>query len=631
MVNSALQMSSKPNVLLLLDSFENGGAERQMLVLARLLVSSGRYGVHFACLKRIGPLLKEAEQLSVGEIPEFPLTSFYDWNMLRQLRRFIRFLREQNISVVHTEGFYTNVFGIFGAMLARVPARVGSRVETGGWHSRAKHFVERSAFRLASVVHANSEAVKSVLVRDGVPATRIVVVYYGLEMARVTAPPELTRPEALAMSGLPSDGNRRLVSILANMRLPVKDYPMFLSAARRVCEAVPGTMFALAGEGEMTEQLRDLARTMGLEHNTFFVGRCDHIAELLFASDICALSSKAEGFSNSILEYMGAARPVVATDVGGAREAIVEGETGYLVQSGDDETMAARIITLLRDPERARAMGERGREIVMQKFSCEAQLEATERMYDRLLAKHDGKEMKKRENRKPRTVMAEYASKSRQEDRVTMARKQTTSRRWRRPAIVVICAAALWPFLAWLGATLLIVKRELPAADAIVVLSGPATYLERVNWAARLYRDGRAPIVVVSNEGLLSVWSQAEERNLYFHELSARELQRRGVPNDKIAVVSGIGAGTFQESSRIRDFATERQLKRLLIVTSAYHSRRALWSMRRAAEGSPLEIGITAAPPGLQTPAPATWWLHRWGWQVVAAEYVKLAYYRLHY
>lgn len=212
-----------------------------------------------------------------------------------------------------------------------------------------------------------------------------------------------------------------------------------------------------------------------------------------------------------------------------------------------------------------------------------------------------------------------------------MTTRQPTSRRWRRVAVVVICAAVLWPGVAWAGAKLLIVQKELPVADAIVMLSGPATYLERADWAAKLYREGRAPIIVVSNEGLLSVWSQAEERNLYFHELAGRELQRRGVPVDKIAVVSDIGAGTFQESLRIRNFATEHKLKRLLIVTSAYHSRRALWSMRRAAEGSPLEIGIAPAPPGLQTPAPATWWLHRWGWQVVAAEYVKLAYYRLHY
>jgi glycosyltransferase involved in cell wall biosynthesis len=77
----------------------------------------------------------------------------------------------------------------------------------------------------------------------------------------------------------------------------------------------------------------------------------------------------------------------VATDVGGAREAIVEGETGYLVSSGDDEAMAARIIKLLREPEGARLMGQRGRLRVERKFSCAAQLENTLSLYDGLLAK----------------------------------------------------------------------------------------------------------------------------------------------------------------------------------------------------------------------------------------------------
>ena len=75
-------------------------------------------------------------------------------------------------------------------------------------------------------------------------------------------------------------------------------------------------------------------------NSTFFLEGCEHVSDLLSISDVCVLSSKAEGFSNSILEYMAAARPVVATDVGGAKEAIVEGETGYLVKSGDENGMA---------------------------------------------------------------------------------------------------------------------------------------------------------------------------------------------------------------------------------------------------------------------------------------------------
>jgi glycosyltransferase involved in cell wall biosynthesis len=378
-------MPQQIDVLLLVDSFDVGGAEGQMLLLARLLKEGGRHRVHLACLKRRGLLLGEAERLSSGPIPEFNLTSFYDRNMVRQLRRFRAFARERGVDIVHTEGFYTNVFGITGASLARVPARVAFRGETGGWRTPRQNKLERAVFRLASVVHANSEAVKDFLVREGVAPERIAVVYNGLDLARVTVPAGLGRDEALAACRLPAGGARRFVTIVANMRHDVKDHPMFLRAARRVREAVPEAAFVLAGEGELTDGLKRMAGEFGIGDSVFFPGRCDRVAELLHASEVCVLSSKAEGFSNSILEYMGAARPVVATDVGGAREAIVEGETGHLVASGDDAALAARVIELLRDPDGARAMGRRGRQVVEEKFSDRVQLERTAELYDRLL------------------------------------------------------------------------------------------------------------------------------------------------------------------------------------------------------------------------------------------------------
>jgi uncharacterized SAM-binding protein YcdF (DUF218 family) len=185
--------------------------------------------------------------------------------------------------------------------------------------------------------------------------------------------------------------------------------------------------------------------------------------------------------------------------------------------------------------------------------------------------------------------------------------------------------------LAWSAAQLLIVRSELPVADAIVVLSGSSTYLERADWAARLYREGRAPVVILTDDKLISGWNGAEERNPYFYELAAKELQRRGVPAEKIGIVSQPALGTYYESLNVREYATSHKLKRLLIVTSAYHSRRALWSMRRACEGTGIETGVDGPPPGWQTPSAWTWWMHRWGWKVVAGEYLKMTYYWVRY
>lgn len=373
-------------VLQLISSFHQGGSERQAVQLARLLSGSNRHQLHVACLERRGVLLDEALHLGLPEIPEYPLTSFYDANAVRQLRRFAAYLREHRIEVVQTHDFYTNVFGMAGAALARVPVRVASRRETGGMRSRAQKKVERGVYRLAHAIVANAEAVRRVLISEGVSDEKIFTVYNGLDLERLTPKTNEQRENALRLFNLPRAETRRLVTIVANLRHDVKDHPTFLRAARRVRAVVPDAAFVIAGEGELTDSMRSLTAQLEIERDVFFIGRCTTVAELLAASSVCVLSSRAEGFSNAILEYMAAARAVVATDVGGAREAMVEGETGFLVSAGDDEAMAERIITLLNDPERARLMGERGRLRVERKFSCAAQLENTLNLYERLLS-----------------------------------------------------------------------------------------------------------------------------------------------------------------------------------------------------------------------------------------------------
>lgn len=203
-------------------------------------------------------------------------------------------------------------------------------------------------------------------------------------------------------------------------------------------------------------------------------------------------------------------------------------------------------------------------------------------------------------------------------------------RRWRVICIIAACLV-VWHLLAWGGAQLLIVKAELASPDAIVVLSGSSTYVERTDWAARLYRQGRAPLVILTNDSVISGWNEAEQRNPYFYELAAKELRQRGVPAERIHFIADIASSTHEESVELREYATTHHLKRLLVVTSAYHSRRALWSLRRVFGGTEIEVGIDSPPPGWQTPSPSTWWLHGQGWKVVAAEYPKMAYYRVKY
>ena len=379
------QDDMKPNVLHIVDSFEQGGTERQAVQLVRMLNSNGRYGLRVACLQKKGLLLSEAKSMGLGEIREYRLTSLYDLNFIRQIRCLVRFLKQNEIKIVHTHDFYTNIFGMTAAAIARVPARIASKRETDGFRTTMQKRIERVAYRLAHQVIANSNAVRQQLIHEGVPAGKIVTLYNGVDMTPLSTLSRVPREDTLAMFGLPRDSKRRFVTIVGNVNHPVKDHELFLRAASRVHAALPNAAFLIAGEGKRMSRLQAFAAQLGLERDVFFLGRCEKIVELLSVSDVCVLSSKAEGFSNSILEYMAAARAVVVTDVGGAREAVVDGETGFIVPAGDDERMAERIIELLRDSKLARAMGERGRHIVAEKFSSAVQLERALALYDFLL------------------------------------------------------------------------------------------------------------------------------------------------------------------------------------------------------------------------------------------------------
>jgi glycosyltransferase involved in cell wall biosynthesis len=372
----------KKNVLQFIGSFHQGGSERQAVGLTRLLRENGEYNVFAATLNRDGVLLDEMEKLGFDSIPEFKLTSFYNLHFLTQMRKCARFLRENHIDIIQTHDFYTNVFGMLAATLARTPLKIASKRETGGMRSASQKRVEKFAFRLADSIVVNSEAVRDHLLSRSVTPGKISVIYNGLDLERLR-PKTNDRVAICRELGLPETGGVRFITLVANLRHEVKNQPMFLRAARRVLQKFPGTHFILAGEGDLKSGLETRAVSLGISENVHFIGRCDGLAELLFISYAGVLTSLAEGFSNSIIEYMAAGKPVVATNVGGAAEAVVEGETGYLAASDDDEAMADRLVELLGDEEKALAMGARGKIIAEEKFSSQMQLSKILKLYGR--------------------------------------------------------------------------------------------------------------------------------------------------------------------------------------------------------------------------------------------------------
>lgn len=367
------------NVLQLIGSFHQGGSERQAVQLCRLLTSESSVNLSVATLNRDGVLRPEIEALGLGEIPEFRLTSFYDVNFVRQIRRFAAMLRRDRIDIIHTHDFYTNVFGMFGARIARVPVRIASKRETGGMRTPMQDRIERIAFGRAKRIVVNAAAVREHLVEIGIDRAKPALIYNGLDLDRLR-PTTDDRAAIRRELGLPA--GRQIVTLVANLRHPVKNQPMFLRVAELVSRQSTDVHFAIAGEGDLRPELESAAARLGIADRITFLGRCTRVPDLLAGSFAGVLTSFNEGFSNSILEYMAAGIPVVATDVGGASEAIVEGETGFLVASDDAEAMATRLIGLLADAGSAAGLGAAGRRRVEERFSCAAQLSATLELYD---------------------------------------------------------------------------------------------------------------------------------------------------------------------------------------------------------------------------------------------------------
>ena len=201
----------------------------------------------------------------------------------------------------------------------------------------------------------------------------------------------------------------------------------------------------------------------------------------------------------------------------------------------------------------------------------------------------------------------------------------------RRSLIVIAATALLWPLVAWGAAKGLIVHSQMSRADAIVVLAGSSTYLERAQHAARLFSEGRAPIAVLTNDNIRSGWSVEQQRNPLFVERAADELKRQGVRANQIEIVPGAVTTTYDEAQHIRAYAQSRGWHAIVVVTSAYQSRRASWTLNRVFDGSNIAVAIDAAATGEQSPAPIAWWFSAFGWKSVAGEYLKLIYYRMRY
>jgi glycosyltransferase involved in cell wall biosynthesis len=365
-----------------------GGTENQVMTLCRSL-DAGRFDLEFACLRRLGPFVKEIDERGIP-LAEYPIASFYSMRAVGQQTKFARHLARRAVQIVHAYNFYGNVFAIPPARLAGTPVVIASIRDLGLYLTPMQKRVQRYICQFADRVLVNADAVRDWLVGDGYDARRIVVIRNGVDLTRFAGPPNpaQVRRDLGLPAGIP------LVAVVSRLNR-MKGLEQFLQAAAIIGRRFPNARFLIIGETPphdrpYLDELKSLATRLHVEDRVIFTGLRSDVPALLAGVDVAAMPSLNEALSNALLESMASGSPVVATRVGGTPEALVDGRTGLLVPPGDVDALAGAIVRLLEAPELATRLGQAARQLIADRFSIDRMAATTEELYRELLVQKVG-------------------------------------------------------------------------------------------------------------------------------------------------------------------------------------------------------------------------------------------------
>lgn len=361
--------------LLMCNTFETGGIERQFNILSRSLLAQKRE-VLLACLDRKGAFLE-----GVGDVVPFPTGgSFLSPTCFRNRWRLAALMRRNHVSVAHSFDFYSNLMLGITARFAGVPVVIACQNQLGDLLTPNQNRAEVANFRyVCDRVVCNSRAAADRLEKLGVPKKKLVLIPNGIidEAFREATPVLPARPGWLR------------IGVVGRMNDPVKNQDGFLRAAAQVAAHHPSVEFVLAGDGPLRPALEKLAAELRISERVLFLGDRRDVPEVLASLDVAVVPSHSESLSNSILEAMAARRAVVATAVGGSPEVIHDGETGLLVPKRDDGALATAIDRFIMSAELRLRCGEQARRLALD-YSLDRLRERHEALYAQVLAEKLG-------------------------------------------------------------------------------------------------------------------------------------------------------------------------------------------------------------------------------------------------
>lgn len=380
---------SKIRVLQLVNGEYYAGAERVQEMLLRYL-DPHLFETHCVALIN-GVFVRRAQALGMP-VTLLPMRHKADITVIRELARF---LRKEQIAVVHTHTVRTNLVGRIAARMAGIPVvtHVHShpRYDTDRlWKNLFNDELERATRRWTARFLCVTRYLREQLQREGVPSQRLCVVPNGIDLEHFQYTPQLETAAQGLREALALGPEARLVSMVALFR-PLKGVEIFLKALAHVTKALPHVHGLLVGPFASSSYHRHIERCcqqLKLDRHVHFIGFQEDARPALIASDLIALPSLwSEGMPYSLLEAMALGKPVVASNIGGLSEIVQDGHTGLLVPPKDALALAQAVQTLLQDPHRMKTIGLNAQRFVRAHHDAKHCIRQIEKNYLEVLAR----------------------------------------------------------------------------------------------------------------------------------------------------------------------------------------------------------------------------------------------------
>jgi glycosyltransferase involved in cell wall biosynthesis len=371
-----------PTIAHFVTTLHTGGTERQLVELLRSM-DADRFRPRMICIRPEGTFLRDLEKLGVHPYKLEVRRTLARPATLGVIVRLAAWLRSEEVSLLHCHDVYTVLVGVPAARLAGIPV-IAARRDLAHHLTPAKRLALRFAMARATAVLTNAVTVAAQAeAEDGVPASRLAIVPNGIDLAA------FDRAMKILHAPIPAHEGPTVLTV-ARMTHPAKGHDDLLEAAVHVQAAIPGVRFLIAGDGPREGELRAQAEARGLSGAVRFLGRRHDVPALLAHVDLVCHLALAEGMPNAIMEAMAAARPVVATSVGGVPELVRHGVTGLLVPPRDARGAARAIIALLGDRAGAEKLGQAARARVEAEYTTARLAARTSALYETILS-HDAR------------------------------------------------------------------------------------------------------------------------------------------------------------------------------------------------------------------------------------------------